>query len=69
MELCVCVSVRVSAIGVHISGPICTRFGKGEALTYREGYGKVGFAARPPGGMWQTLEPRKPESAYMSSVK
>ena len=30
--------------------------------------GQVGFAGRPPGGMYQTLEPGKPKSTYMLCI-
>ena len=39
------------------------------ALMYWEGHEQVGFVVRPPGGMWQTLEPGKPESAHMTSAR
>ena len=38
-------------------------------LTCREGPKRVGFAARPPGSMWQTLDLGKPESTYITCIQ
>ena len=57
----VCLCVCVFAIGVHISGPNCTRFGVG-GLTYWKDHEQNGFATGPPCDRCQISEPGKLES-------
>ena len=39
------------------------------ALTFWEGHENVGFAVRPPRGMYQNLETGKPKSAYKTCIE